>query len=426
MILGIVALILIGCANNINWGGQHWRSVLQADAKGYYAYLPAVFIERDLSFGFLEESETIGSNPNLHYDYRVAPEGHVVNKYWCGTALLEAPFFLIAHAAVKILGGNADGYGKPYVMAIGLAAIVYALLGLWAVMQLLHTYDIPQYVQVIVVLVLAFGTHLFYYTIVAPGMSHVYSFALVTLFFLAGRRYFILPSARLVLVMGVLLGLIVLVRPVNGLAVLSLLFLAGSGEGLLAGISSLKSFRLAFFGALVLFFTVAAIQPLLYFLGTGIWWIDSYPGEQFNWNDPHVLDILFSYKKGLFVYTPVLLVSLVGLVYLFRRSRFAFAAWCIFSLLLVYVLSSWWSWWYGGSFSSRPFVEYLPLFAIPLGLAINHLPKGLRNGYVVLLSALVILCQIQTYQARYYRIHYEDMDGERYWEEFLRLDKLYD
>ncbi len=128
------------------------------------------------------------------------------------------------------LGRDADGYGKPYVMAIGLAAIVYALLGLWAVTA---TARLPQYVQVIVVLVLAFGTHLFYYTIVAPGMSHVYSFALVTLFFLAGRRYFILPSARLVLVMGVLLGLIVLVRPVNGLAVLSLLFLAGSGEGLL-------------------------------------------------------------------------------------------------------------------------------------------------------------------------------------------------
>lgn len=93
-------------------------------------------------------------------------------------------------------------------------------------------------------------------------------------------------------------------------------------------------------------------------------------------------------------------------------------------LLLIYILSSWWSWWYGGSFSSRPFVEYLPLFAIPLGLAIHHLAKGLRKGYVILLALLVVLCQIQTYQARYYRIHYEDMDRERYWQEFLRLDRL--
>lgn len=299
MTLCIVALILIGCTNNINWGGHHWRSVLQADAKGYYAYLPAVFIERDLSFDFLEKAETLGSNPNLHYDYRVAPEGHVVNKYWCGTALLQAPFFLVAHTLLKISGGSADGYGKPYVMALCLAAIAYSMVGLWALMAVLDTYAIPKYMQAVVAVVLMFGTHLFYYTIVAPGMSHVYSFALVALFFLAGRRYFLIPNTRLLLVMGVLLGLIVLVRPVNGLVVLVLFFLADTSQGLVAGTKSSRRFGPALLGSLVLASTIAGIQPLIYFFGTGFWWFDSYPGEQFNWAEPHILDILFSYKKGL-------------------------------------------------------------------------------------------------------------------------------
>ncbi len=76
----------------------------------------------------------------------------------------------------------------------------------------------------------------------------------------------------------------------------------------------------------------------------------------------------------------------MGLVYLFRRSRFAFAAWCIFSLLLVYVLSSWWSWWYGGSFSSRHVIALqcpgvdLPWAADGL-LVLHHLlPLGYPAG----------------------------------------------
>ncbi len=44
MILGIVALILIGCANNINWGGRIGERA-PADA----GFLPAVFIERVVS-----------------------------------------------------------------------------------------------------------------------------------------------------------------------------------------------------------------------------------------------------------------------------------------------------------------------------------------------------------------------------------------
>lgn len=420
----LTALLLLAIANNISWGGEHWRTVLQADSKGYYAYLPAVFVQSDLEFGFIDEAEEIGSNPNLHFDYRTAVGGTYVNKYWCGTAVLQSPFFLVTHAAVAITGGQTNGYGKPYVMAVCLAAITYALLGLWALAQVLATYGISRSVQSLVIVVLMFGTHLFYYTIVAPGMSHVYSFALMTLFFLHGRRYMFLPNTRSLLAMGAILGLIMLVRPVNGLGVLALFFLADTGPRLIAGIASLKSFGLAALGAMTLALVIIGIQPVTYFLGAGVFWFDSYAGDRFNWTDPHMLDILFSYKKGLFLYTPICFVSLVGLAFLAKRSRLAFIAWAGFFVVLVYVLSSWWSWWYGGSFSSRPFVEYLPLFAIPLGLAIQHLTNGLRKGYVTLVVLLVIVCQIQTYQARYNRIHYEDMDRQRYWEEFLRLDRL--
>lgn len=417
-------LLLISITNNINWGGDHWRSVLQADAKGYYAYLPAVFIHHDLHFGFLEEAETKGSNPNLSYDYRVSSPDGTINKYWCGTTVMQAPFFLVAHAVVGATGGKADGYGKPYVIAVCLAAICYALTGLWATAKILGRFDVGPGWQAMVLAVLLFGTHLFYYVIVAPGMSHVYSFALIPLFMLAALRYFTEGGGRSLVVMGALLGLIFLIRPVNVMVVLSLPFLAGSWQHFQSGVVGLWQHRVSAVVAVVLASAITSVQPLIYFLSTGHWWVDSYPGEHFNWADPHVLDILFSYKKGLFLYTPTCLLACVGLAYLAKRSRYSLLAWISFMTVLVYVLSSWWNWWYGGSFSARPFVEYLPFFAIPMGLALQNLPKLLHRGYVVLLLLAVLIGQVQTYQARYFRIHYEDMDRARYWGEFLRVDKL--
>jgi hypothetical protein len=424
LVLFASLLLLLGITNNINWGGEHWRSVLQADAKGYYAYLPAILVHGDLHFGFIEAAEATGSNPNLHYDYRVNTAGGTINKYWCGTALLQAPFFLSAQLAEKLSGERTDGYGKIHVMAICLAAIFYALVGMWATARVLGSFGVRRSGQAIVLVVLLFGTHLFYYVIVAPGMSHAYSFALVALFLLAALRYWERPRTISLLAMGLLWGVIVLVRPINGIILLSLPFIAGSWSGLRSGLQGLMHRKGTTLVAILLAVMIPMVQPFIHFLSTGNWWVDSYPGEHFNWTDPHPLDILFSYKKGLFVYTPVLLLGCVGLVHLAKRSRFALVAWVGFMSVLVLVLSSWWNWWYGGSFSARPFVEYLPFFAIPMGLAVQELNGAARRSYLTGLVLLVGLCQVQTFQARYYRIHYEDMDRTRYWNEFLRIDRL--
>lgn len=419
-----LAAVLLAVTNNINWGGEHWRTVLQADAKGYHAYLPALVLHHDLHFGFLELADSLSSTPALRYDYRTAPTGDTINKYWCGTALLQAPFYLVAHGALKVAGRPTPGHGKPYVMAVCLAAIAYALIGLWAVGRLLAGWGVDARWGGLSIASLLFGTHLFYYTIVAPGMSHVYSFALVSLLLLAGRRYATDGRAGWLPLIGALTGLLVLVRPVNGLAVLALPVVAGGWTIFLQRVRGLRRQVPAVIAAIAVGVLLAGLQPGIYRIGTGHWWVDSYPGEHFRWSDPHMVDILLSYRKGLFVYTPLCALALLGLVPLWRRSRFSALGWMAFMTLLTYVLSSWWNWWYGGSFSARPYVEYLPLFALLLGLAWQDARGARRTVLLCVAAALVLLCQVQTYQARYYQIHYEDMDRARYWDVFLRLDRL--
>jgi len=70
-------------------------------------------------------------------------------------------------------------------------------------------------------------------------------------------------------------------------------------------------------------------------------------------------------------------------------------------------------------------VEY---YAI-LGLLLYYTYDFLRAKWskIIFSSAIILLiavCQIQTYQYRYYFIHWEKMDKEHYWNVFLRIDLL--
>ena len=83
-ILPVIIVIVVVSANNIQWGGNHWKNIIEADGKGYYAHLPATFIYNDLNFSFFDSIEKRYPNPAIFYDYRVSCEGKTCNKYFSG------------------------------------------------------------------------------------------------------------------------------------------------------------------------------------------------------------------------------------------------------------------------------------------------------------------------------------------------------
>jgi hypothetical protein len=170
---------------------------------------------------------------------------------------------------------------------------------------------------------------------------------------------------------------------------------------------------------------VLSIQAWIYFIQTGHLWVYSYGEERFYFDQPRILAILFSYRKGLFLYTPLLFISLAGFVFLWRRSRFSTISLFMFLFMVTYILSSWWMWYYGGSFSSRVYIEFFALFALLLGISLEGIHNSFsKKLFITLMILLTIICQIQTYQYRYYQIHWSDMTKERYWEVFMRIDRL--
>jgi len=335
------------------------------------------------------------------------------------------PFFLAGHAITQVTGLTPDGYSYYYTMMVHLGAMVYLFLGLIGLRKLLFTYQTDEKTIALALFAIVFGTNLFYYTVTEFAMSHLYSFTAITWFSYFTRLYFQHPSVKFILINSILLGLITLIRPVNLMIVLSVPFLAGNSDDLLKGIRMFFSKTRVWITALLLFALVAGIQFIIYKISTGSYLVYSYKEEGFNFLHPQVLNFLFSYRKGMFVYTPMLLVSMAGFIFLYRESRFRFFSLLVFFFALIYVFSSWHMWFYGGSFSQRVMVEYYAFFAILFASSMKLLTNlKIKRLFTGLIFLLIVLCQIQTYQYRRMQIHWSDMDKEKYWNVFLRVDKL--
>lgn len=418
-----IGIIVTMVSSNINWGRNYWKNILESDAKGYYSYLPAIFIYQDLNFSFFDKIEKEKyPNKNTFYDYRSSFNGKVINKYYAGTALAQMPFFLMAHSLSYLTGNETDGYSKLYMIFVNLAAIFYLLSGLIFMNGILKNFELSDRNRAIVLFVSVFGTNLFYYTIGECGMSHVYSFAFVSMFAYYIQQFFNTHHNRYLYYIAFALGMVVFIRPINVLVLSFVPFLAGGFPMLKDGLKAMFLKPLNLLLAVLLFLGIAFIQLCIYKISTGSFFVYSYLDEGFNFTNPQIINILFSYKKGLFLYTPVYLVSLFGLYYLYNKDKAQFLFWIVPFVSIVFVFSSWWNWYYGGSFSSRVFVEFIPFFMILLGLLLHFSVSKIKKWIVLsVLFLLVLICQIQTFQYRYNTIHWSEMTQEMYWDVFLKI-----
>jgi hypothetical protein len=223
----IIPIIIGACllaVLNQKWGKNQWRYTIISDGKGYYAYMPAVFIYGDLNLGFKDSIEAKYYDAHTTYEYRVPIHGVIINKYFAGVSVMQTPFFLIAHSITKTTDGEADGYSKWYPRLMNLGALFWLAAGLIYLRKFLRLHKFRDELIAMILFIFVFGTNLFYYAVTEPMMSHLYSFALVSVFLYYGKRWIETKSFRDANLTLLTLGMIVLVRPVNLLAALWLIY----------------------------------------------------------------------------------------------------------------------------------------------------------------------------------------------------------
>ncbi len=416
---------------------RHWKEeqrVIEWDGISYYAYLPATFIYNDLSLSFIDGYQ--GSHKFIFWPEK-GPDGKYLIKTTMGLSFLWLPFFIAGHLTALITGADAGGYSDPYKFFLLVSALFYLLVGLIYLRRILITHFTDQ-VAALILAGFVFSTNLYWYTLFQGTMAHAYSFTLVSAFVwysmewhgvwgigqgAGSREHEVWNSVRL----GLLLGLISLIRPTNIIIIIFFLFYGViSGKDLKNRVRELATCY-KYVLLIMLMVVVVWIPQMIYWKEmTGYWLYFSYGSdERFFFGDPAIIKGLFSWQKGLFIYTPLLLFSFAGIIILWmKRSPYAFPI-TLFVPLNVYIIFSWWCWWYGGGFGQRAFIDSYALMAVAaaalLGYAFSSGRNWFRTGIItiyLLLMSLGIFNNIQYYHGA---IHWDSMTKAAYWDSFGRV-----
>lgn len=398
------------------------NKVIAWDVISYYAYLPATFIYHDLSLDFIDDYK--GEHKFIFWP-ETAPNGGKVIKTSMGMSFLYMPFFFIGHLYAVNSEYDAGGYSVPYKFALQLSTLFYLIIGLLFLRKSLVRY-FSEEVSALSIFLVFFATNLHFYSTHEATMSHAYSFSLIAIFVWLTIVWYEKPIVKNTIFIGLLSGLIVLVRPTN---ILVLLFFAFWD---VKNTSDFKNRLILFtrkFGQvflMALFALLVWLPQLLYWkMQTGSFFYFSYGDEQFFFNNPQIINGLFSYRKGWLLYTPIMFFALLGIFFLRNKLKAFFLPILIFTVLNIYVILSWWSWWYGGSFGLRAFIDSYALLIFPLAAIIAFFfnkKKKMIKIMILVLSVLFIGHGIfQTQQYYHGAIHWDSMTKDAYWDSFGRL-----
>ena len=330
----------------------------------YYVYLPATFIYHWDIKKFPEKIDEKTRGFTLHYK-----NDRLIIKTTYGVALMLTPFFMPVHLIALAFDLQPDGFSEFYQRMMTIPGLVYLVFGLFFLRRFLAWY-LPWNMTYFTVFFLFFGTNLFFYSVDEGLMSHVYSFFLfsATLFLLKKFLNTGKQSYSLFVWLCILVSLAILIRPTN-LVLLSLfIFLDTSsfreiGQRFLFFIK--PKYSLIF---ILVLFLVLIPQMLYWHYLSGSYIYDSYPDEGFtNLKHPMILPLWFSPLNGFFLYTPMAIFFIAGITWMIVNKKPNGVYFALLFLFMSLVFASWVSWFFGGSFGMRPFVEFYTLFSLPFG-----------------------------------------------------------
>lgn len=397
------------------------KYVIHEDAFGYYLILPALFIHQDPSFSFLDSMRKSAYIPPV---VNPTENGKKVCKYYSGVALLQLPFFLTALLTAPD-SPTLSGFETEFHFFMLIASAFYLLCGMYLLLMNLLKIGLPSLAAGLAPFAVLFGTNLYAYATYDPAYSHVYSFFALMLFIRMLLNYRENENLRAALSCGLVFGLIMLIRPLNGVSLLFIPVILN--KNVLFRLFSVKFRNILFFGSSAVL--MVSVQSILWYIQTGKFYVYPYGGEKLNLMDPKIPELIFSFDCGWAIYTPlpflVLCVSLLLLTFRkeYRKALFAGTA----SLSVLYLLSCWYYLHYGCTVGCRPITEFYGPLALLAGAAFKPYLKKKISAIFLTLILSVFIAHNMIVQKQFFDhiINWCDMDRERYQMVFLKTHEAY-
>ena len=376
------------------WQKAGGEATLSYYVCGYYYYLPAIFIYHDVKKVAFHEAIDAKYQPQGGGFYSALPStnGNLVMKYTSGMAFMYAPAFFVAHAFAKPLGFPADGFSAPYQFAISFWSLLWSFIGLFYLRKLLLKLNFTEGVTAAVLLLYVATTNYLEYAAVTSAMTHTYIFTLYTFMLWQTIRFYEKPTMRLAASIGVCIGLAVLSRPTELIVVIvPVLWGVFDKKTLFERISFVRTHFSKFLITGLIIALLGSIQLIYWKWSAGHFLYNSYGKEDWmEWGHPHILDGLFSSRRGWLVYTPMMLFALVGFYHLYKKRRDWFWANFLFTILFIYVSFAHNIWWYGGSLGQRQMIQTMPFLALPFAFFLEKVFE--TKGRKILFSIVAAVC----------------------------------
>jgi hypothetical protein len=416
--------------------------IYASDEIQYFSYLRSLWFDRDVSF----ENEyqyyfdrNIGRGEGFHATFleQYTEAGRRPSFATIGSAILWTPFYLVGDLVARASGHERDGFSYPYVAAVAYGSAFYGfaaiLLSIAAARRVVGD-------GLLAGILVWIGTPLLFYMYVSPPYSHACSAFAVALFVTVWLRVRESWSVGGAIALGLSGALMAMVREQDAILAIGpavdymvYLFrmhvlrddsgsisqssrgptlargsLARSRSAAAAGAadtptginhrqSGTATARRTVLVGLVgcIAFAVGLLPQLAAYKAlNGHYGPSTLVTRKMTWTSPHALEVLASPAHGFFIWTPLAVLAIVGLIVLARRGEISVRpiAWCALLMVAVqiYVSGSVESWTVAGAFGQRRFVALTVLLTIGLAALLKALPgNALRPAAGVVIALCV-------------------------------------
>lgn len=364
------------------------------DGVGYYSYTHALFFHGNLDFHsefkYYSNFTNHGQQLNrIFWDLSPTATGYLPNHWSIGPGILWLPFMALGDSIAKYLDlfgihYALDGFSAPYEVAVGFGNIVYGILGIYFLYKFLRHYFKAK-ICLLSAISIFLGTNLLYYIAIEPNLSHAVSFFAVSLFLYLWKNTCKDNSLQNFALLGIVGGITSMIRLYDivlitvPLASLTIMYLKVRTRSKKKDLSANALVLMLFW--FIAYFPQLMAQKIIY----GYFWYQPYLYEGnaggFPFFHNFLFATLFSIKRGLFFWSPILLLALVGWAVGIRRY------WQIFLIFLLLFVTQWqvigrWNAALSAGFGARMYISSLPLFAVGLAIFFDKL-KNMKVAMII-------------------------------------------
>ena len=405
-----------------------------SDEIQYFSYLRSLWFDHDVSFEneyryFYDRG--VARTDGFYLTFlgeRWTEAGRRINFGTLGSAILWSPFYAVADITTRLMraagsGVPVDGFSRPYVTAVALGSAIYGFL---AVLLAIRAARLLTGAGILAGVLVWAGTPLIFYMYAAPPFSHACSAFAVALFvtvWLHVRRDW---SARGMAALGASAALMAMVREQDvffalgpaidwafahkqsargrseapeGSAAKPRRRARASGGGAPRALNNAVVAPLAGISVFVLTYLP---QLIAYRALNGHFGPSRIVMRKMTWTAPHALGVVASPEHGFFIWTPLAVLAISGLVLMITAARRVNvgvasadvrrigACMLLMVALQVYIGGSVESWTVAGAFGQRRFVALTLLLVVGLAALWQALPAGAPHAAAGVVAALAV------------------------------------